>query len=128
MELFALQVVFVVSLSAVTVTSALLPILWLWIKSKKSASSSDTAVDPSLNPSFLTAAAASAEANPKTQKVLSAANAFSCGVFLAMVVFSLLPGITVETLRLERCFADTHFSHESDIQSKKYGHFYFLNF
>ena len=29
---------------------------------------------------------------PKVQRVMSAANAFSCGVFAAMVVISMIPG------------------------------------
>ena len=30
--------------------------------------------------------------DPKVQRVMSAANAFSCGVFAAMVVISMIPG------------------------------------
>ena len=85
MDLLALQIIFVASLSVVTVTSALVPIFWLWLKSSRGRHSEAGAAGASGSDDVLAA-------NPKVQKVLSGANAFSCGVFVAMVVMSLLPG------------------------------------
>lgn len=99
MELLVLQAVFVASLFVVTVTSALLPICWLWIKctarsksassfaSNRSGSDSEEIVDTSAS-----ASGGEFMSEPKVQKVMSAANAFSCGVFAAMVVISMIPG------------------------------------